>query len=118
MPPLKRRRLVRLGTTGSSVGVHTEEPIFWITKIVEPSSSDAISSDHSSCDRGAVLALSAAPSLVEGDDKTAYASPARVTMFEDHALENPQSDVSSPRLEEAEADVTYSCFYVPLEPFH
>lgn len=84
-----------------------EEPAFLTTQIVEPSLSDAVSSDPFATGRGAVLALWATPNLVKREDET----------IEDALVwENPQSDTSSPRPKETTVDVTRSCFDLPLEP--
>lgn len=90
-----------------------EEPIFRITEIVEPSSSDAVSSDPSANDRGVVLTWGYVPNLVEDEDGVADEVPVRVAIPEGNLLENPHSDTSSPLSEE---DITHTCFDFPPEP--
>lgn len=78
VPPLKRRHLVSLSVVGPSIRVDVDELSFWVVDVVEPSTSEAISSDPFDCDRQAMLALKASPGTKEGEDMGTEDVPVRV----------------------------------------
>lgn len=108
VPSLKRRHLVRQNAADPSTKAPVEEPVFRITEIIEPSSSEVVSSDPPANDQVATLALGSVTNLGEGEDAAVDGVHARAAIPECHVMENPQSNTSYPQLKEDMMDTYFA----------
>lgn len=83
IPPLKHYRLVRLGAYGSPADAPVKEPVLWVTEVVELDSSDAVSSNPSTADRGVGLSLGSASNFGRKDGGYKEACGLGITFLRD-----------------------------------
>lgn len=97
---LKHHRLVRLGTATLLSNTPTGELVFRISKVIEPSSSDTVSLDPTSTDKGAAPITRDTSRLWGGEDRLEDTVLDWNNTLDGRTLENPWSVASSSQQEE------------------